>query len=131
MTGVIHANPTLKFFTSLCLTSSPSPTDSHPHNISWVMPTLPLTHYDAVEVYGCINTSQAIERFEAPEHSGEVAPHFWSVALHLEAGHIETIADFPKEAIAETFGSLMREVLLYARNAAGLSSPHLQPSSTT
>lgn len=95
------------------------------------MPSLPLTHYDAIEVYGCINTSQAIERFEANEHPGEVAPHFWSVALHLEAGHIETIADFPREVMAEAFGSLMREVLLFTRNAAGLPSPHLQTFSTT
>ena len=95
------------------------------------MPSLPLTHYDAVEVYSCINTSQAIERFEANEHPDEVAPHFWSVALHLEVGHIETIADFPNEAMAETFGCLMREVLLHARNATGLSSSYLQPSSTT
>jgi len=45
--------------------------------------------------------------------------------LHLEIGHIETIADFPVQAQAEAFGDLMREVLLTARKAERLDILHL------
>ena len=94
-------------------------------------PQLPLHHYDAIEVYGCVEGESGIERYETNEHQEATQPHFWSVALHLESGHIETIADFPQESQADSFGQLMQEVLLLARNAAGLSSPHLQLSPTT
>jgi hypothetical protein len=88
-------------------------------------PQLPLHHYDAVEVYPCVEGEGGIERFEANEHPESAHPHFWSVALHLEVGHIETIADFPACAQAEAFGALMREVLRSSRKDAGLDTPHL------
>ncbi len=88
-------------------------------------PQLPLHHYDAVEVYPCVEGEGGIERFEVNEHPASVHPHFWSVALHLEVGHIETIADFPGWAQAEAFGDLMRQILRSARKAQGLATPHL------
>lgn len=88
-------------------------------------PQLPLHHYDAVEVYPCVEGEGGIERFEANEHSPNAHSHFWSVALHLEVGHIETIADFAGWAQAEAFGDLMREILRSARQAQGLATPHL------
>lgn len=88
-------------------------------------PQLPLHHYDAVEVYPCLEGGGGIERFEANEHPASAHPHFWSVALHLEIGHIEIIADFPAQAQAEAFGDLMREVLRAARKAEGLDTTHL------
>lgn len=88
-------------------------------------PQLPLDQYDAVEVYPCVEGEDGIERFEANEHPASAHPHFWSVALHLEVGHIESIADFPAWAQAEAFGELMRQVLLSARKAAGLTTVHL------
>jgi len=88
-------------------------------------PQLPLHHYDAVEVYPCVEGEGGIERFEANEHPANAHPHFWSVALHLEVGHIETIADFPGWAQAEAFGDLMRQILRSARKAQGLATPHL------
>lgn len=98
---------------------------------SLVSPVLALEEYDAIEVYPCISADHGIERFEANEHALTVSPDFWSVALHLETGGIETIADFPQASQAEAFGELMRQILLEAREAAGLSSPHLQPLPTT
>lgn len=92
---------------------------------SLTSPQLPLHHYDAVEVYPCVEGEGGIERFEANEHPADAHPHFWSVALHLEVGHIETIADFPGWAQAETFGDLMREILRSARKAQGLATAHL------
>lgn len=86
---------------------------------------LPLDQYDAVEVYPCVEGEGGIERFEANEHPASAHPHFWSVALHLEIGHIETIADFPAQAQAEVFGNLMREILRSARKAEGLDTLHL------
>lgn len=88
-------------------------------------PQLPLHHYDAIEVYPCVESENGIERFEANEHPADTHPHFWSVALHLEVGHIETIADFPAWAQAEAFGELMREVIRSARKAQGLDTTHL------
>ena len=99
-------------------------TDFQPN---WTNPNLPLIQYDAIEVYGCHQGASGIERFEANEHAPQTQPHFWSVALHLEAGHIETIADFVEEFQAQCFGELMRQILLAAREAADLHSPHLQP----
>lgn len=95
------------------------------------MPNLCLDAYDAIEVYGCVYAGFFIERLEANEHPDKAAPDFWSVALHLETGGIETIADFPHAPQAESFGELMRQILLEAREAAGLSSLHLQPLPTT
>ena len=87
-------------------------------------PQLPLHHYDAVEVYPCVEGEGGIERFEANEHPPSAHPHFWSVALHLEVGHIETIADFPRWPQAEAFGDLMREIIRSARKAEGLTITH-------
>ena len=94
---------------------------------SLVTPVLPLIAYDAIEVYPCIETAQGIERFEANEHAPTTKPTFWSVALHLEVGHIETIADFPARLPAEMFGEVMRGLVLMDRQAAGLDTRHLQP----
>lgn len=66
-----------------------------------------------------------IERFEVDEHPTSAHPHLWRVALHLEVGHIEAIADFSVRAQAEAFADLMRQVLLSARKAAGLTTVHL------
>ena len=88
-------------------------------------PQLPLHHYDAVEVYGCIEDEDGIQRFEVNEHLGGAKPHFWSVALHLEIGHIENIADFPKENQAETFGLVMTDLIRTARQAQGLDTSRL------
>jgi hypothetical protein len=88
-------------------------------------PQLPLDQYDAVEVYPCVEGEGGTERFEANEHPASTHPHFWSVALHLEVGHIETIADFPSWAQAEAFADLMRDVLRSARRAGGLDTIHL------
>ncbi|MDI1237201.1 MAG: hypothetical protein PSV26_06935 [Polaromonas sp.] len=88
-------------------------------------PQLPLHHYDAVEVYPCVEGEGGIERFEANEHPANAHPHFWSVALHLEVGHIETIADFPGRAQADGFGDLMRQILRSARIAQGLATSHV------
>jgi len=88
-------------------------------------PQLPLHHYDAVEVYPFVEGEGGIARFEGNEHPASAHPHFWSVALRLEVGHIETIADFPAWAQAEAFADLMRQVLLSARKAAGLITTHL------
>jgi hypothetical protein len=87
-------------------------------------PQLQLHHYDACEVYPCVEGEGGIERFETNEHPASARPHFWSVALHLEIGHIETIADFPAQAQAEAFGDLMREALRAARKAEGLDTLH-------
>lgn len=92
---------------------------------SLTSPQLPLHHYDAVEVYPCVEGEGGIERFEANEHPANAYPHFWSVALHLEVGHIETIAGFPGGAQAEGFGGLMRQILRSARTAKGLATSHL------
>ncbi len=89
-------------------------------------PQLPLHHYDAVEVYGCVEGEGGIERYEANEHPDIVKPHFWSVALHLEIGHIETIADFPTQAAAEAFGDVMRQLLKSVRQTQGLDISYLQ-----
>lgn len=97
---------------------------AEPFNLS--TPQLPLHHYDAVEVYGCVEVEGGIERYEANEHSDTFKPHFWSVALHLEVGYIETIADLPTQAPAETFGELMRQLLKSARQARGVDISHLQ-----
>lgn len=88
-------------------------------------PVLALAAYDAIEVYPCIEGEDGIERFEANEHAPATVPHFWSVALHLVSGGIEAIADFPTETQADTFGELMRGVLLAARQAAGLDACYL------
>ncbi|MDI1240040.1 MAG: hypothetical protein PSV26_21370 [Polaromonas sp.] len=92
---------------------------------SLTSPQLTLHHYDAVEVYPCVEGEDGIERFEANEHPANAHPHFWSVALHLEVGHIETIADFPLQAQAQTFGTVMRELIRNARTDPGLSTVHL------
>lgn len=99
-----------------------------PPTPSIVTPTLPLEYYDAIEVYGCIQDpyTDLIERYEANEHP-EADPHFWSVALHLDEGGIETIADFTTEAQADAFGELMRVVLLTVRHPRGLCTRHLKP----
>ncbi|AYQ26569.1 hypothetical protein DT070_00055 [Polaromonas sp. SP1] len=88
-------------------------------------PQMPLHQYDAVEVYPCVAREEGIEGFEANEHSVATHPDFWSVALHLEIGHIETIADFPGQEQAEAFGEVMRKGLLFARKAKGLGTAHL------
>ena len=98
---------------------------------SLTTPACPLSKYDAVEVYPCLETAHGIERFEDNEHAPAVKPHYWSVALHLEAGHIETIADFPAQLQAEMFGEIMRGMLLLARRSAGLDASHLQPRPVT
>lgn len=100
--------------------SAPKP---RPLNLS--NPSLELKAYDAIEVYPCIQTEEGIERFEANEHSATAAADFWSVALHLETGGIETIADFPLESQAEVFGELMRGLVLAQRQTAGLDTRHL------
>lgn len=105
---------------------------THVHTaFSLVTPVLSLIAYDAIEVYPCIETAQGIERFEANEHAPATAPTFWSVALHLEAGHVETIADFPVHILAEMFGEVMRGLVLMDRQAAGLDTRHLQPRPVT
>ena len=104
-----------------------SPVQSAHTTFSLVTPVQPLIAYDAIEVYPCIETAQGIERFEANEDSPATSPTFWSVALHLEAGHIETIADFPARLPAEMFGEVMRGLVLMDRQAAGLDTRHLQP----
>ena len=63
---------------------------------SLVTPVQPLIAYDAIEVYPCIETAHGIERVEANEHAAATNPTFWSVALHLEAGHVETRACLAK-----------------------------------
>ena len=70
-------------------------------------PQLPLHQYDAVEVYPCIASEEGIERFDPSEHQVANHPDFWSVALHLEIGRIETIADFPGWEQAEAFGEII------------------------
>ncbi|MES2363294.1 MAG: hypothetical protein V4646_16095 [Pseudomonadota bacterium] len=92
------------------------------HLLNLTTPQLPLHHYDAVEVYGCIGGEGGIHRFEANEHPEGTLPQFWSVALHLQIGHIETIADFPKENHAETFGLIMTDLIRSARQARGLDT---------
>lgn len=94
-------------------------------SFSLVQPQLPLHDYDGIEVYGCVENEIGIERFEANEHPAVTQPAFWSVALHIEAGHIETIADFPLQAQAQTLGTLMRELIRTARTDQGLSTAHL------
>ncbi|MES2400212.1 MAG: hypothetical protein V4573_09525 [Pseudomonadota bacterium] len=96
---------------------------AEPFNLT--TPQLPLHHYDAIEVYGCVEGEGGIERFEANEHQDTVKPHFWSVALHVEIGHVETIADFPTEPPAAAFGEVMRQILNLARQAQGLAISHL------
>lgn len=88
-------------------------------------PQMPLHHYDAVEVFGCIDGDDCIQRFEANEHPEGTQPQFWSVALHLEIGHVETIADFPMERQAETFGLVMNDLIRTARQAQGLDTSRL------
>ncbi len=95
-------------------------TGSHRFNLT--MPQLPLHQYDAVEVYGCIEGEGGIQRFEANEDPEGAKPDFWSVALHLEIGHIENIADFPKENQAETFGLVMTDLIRSARQAQRLDT---------
>lgn len=85
-------------------------------------PQMPLHHYDAVEVYPCVESESGIERYEVDEHPEATNPDFWSVALHLEIGHIETVADFPEWHQAEIFGDLMRSLLRSARQAKGLDT---------
>lgn len=86
-------------------------------------PQMPLIHYDAVEVYGCIQDENGIHRFEVNEHPEGAKPLFWSVSLHLAiGGHIETIADFPKENQAETFALVMTDLVRTARQARGLDT---------
>lgn len=94
-------------------------------SFSLVQPQLPLHNYNGIEVYGCVQNEASIERFETNEHPAATQPAFWSVALHIEAGHIETIADFPLQAQAQTFGTLMRELIRTTRTDQGLSTVHL------
>ncbi|MDO8371182.1 MAG: hypothetical protein Q7K57_00770 [Burkholderiaceae bacterium] len=94
-------------------------------NFSLFQPQLPLCDYDAIEIYPCVESESGIERFEANEHPTCAQPAFWSVALHLEAGHIETIADFPAQAQAEAFGSVMSDLVRAARQDQGLDITHL------
>jgi hypothetical protein len=94
-------------------------------SFSLVQPQLPLHDYDAIEVYGCVESESGIERLEANEHPTCVQPAFWSVALHLKAGHIEIIADFPAQAQAEAFGSVMSDLVRAARQDQGLDITHL------
>ncbi len=86
-----------------------------------VQPQLPLHHYDAIEVYPCVETPRGVERYESKEHP-DLKPQFWSVALHLEIGHIETVADFPTERQAETFGLVMTDLIRTAREVQGLDT---------
>lgn len=91
-------------------------------NLSLTSPSMELTCYDAVEVYGCtVDGDGNIERVD----SSEQPVKFWSVALHLVAGGIETIADFDKETQADAFGDLMTTVLREFRSARGMSVRHL------
>ena len=86
-------------------------------------PQMPLHHYDAVEVYGCMEDENGIHRFEVNEHPEGAKPLFWSVSLHLAiGGHIENIGDFPKENQAETFGLVMTDLVRTARQAQGLDT---------
>lgn len=94
-------------------------------SFSLVQPQLPLHDYDAIEVYGCLESERGIERFEVNEHPACAQPAFWTVELHLEAGHIETIADFPTQAQAEAFGSVMSDLVRAARQDQGLDVTHL------
>lgn len=99
--------------------------NSSAQSFSLVQPQLPLRDYDAIEVYGCVESENGIERFEANERHSCTQPGFWSVALHLEAGHIETIADFPAQAQAEAFGTIMSDLVRAARREQGLDITHL------
>lgn len=103
----------------------PKASNSSTQSFSLVQPQLPLHDYDAIEVYGCVESEGGIERFEANEHPTYVQPAFWSVALHLEAGHIETIADFPAQTQAEAFGIVLRDLVRAARQDQGLDITHL------
>lgn len=103
----------------------PKASYSSAQSFSLVQPQLPLHDYDAIEVYGCVESESGIERFEANEHLSCTQPAFWSVALHLEAGHIETIADFPAQAHAEVFGTVMNDLVRAARQDQGLDIAHL------
>ncbi|MFC6282569.1 MULTISPECIES: hypothetical protein [Polaromonas] len=88
-------------------------------------PQMPLHHYDAVEVFGCVEADDCIQRFETNEHPEGTQPQFWSVALHLEIGHIEIVADFPTERSAETFGLVMADLIRTARETQGLDTSRL------
>ncbi|MBI2726205.1 MAG: hypothetical protein HYX42_08145 [Polaromonas sp.] len=89
-------------------------------------PQMPLHHYDAVEVFGCIEGDDCIQRFETNEHPEGTQPQFWSVALHLDiGGHIEIVADFPKESQASTFGLILTDLIRTARQAKGLDTSKL------
>ena len=101
------------------------PERSTEHVFDLTNPQLPLHHYDAIEVYGCIKGEGGIHRFEPNEHPEGTQPHFWSVALHLEIGHIETVADFPRENHAETFGLVMTDLIRTARQTQGLDTSRL------
>ncbi len=102
-----------------CQTGAERSTD---HVFDLTNPQLPLHQYDAVEVYGCVKGEGGIHRFEAYEYPEGTQPLFWSVALHLEIGHIETVADFPKENQAETFSLVMTDLVRTARQAQGLDT---------
>ena len=94
---------------------------------SITVPFLPLVQYDAIEIYPCVETEHGVERFESNEHPAHTQPDFWSVALHLQSGGIETIADFSLESQACSFGELMRALVFAARRFAGLDTQHLLP----
>lgn len=93
---------------------------------SLTTPVLPLTEYDAVEVYPTVDDNDAVGRFDVQDHVHSTEPQFWSVALHLVSGGIETIADFPDQASADTFGELMRGMVIGARQAEGLDISRLK-----
>lgn len=103
----------------------PKASNPSTQSFSLVQPQLPLHDYDAIEIYGCVESESGIERFETNEHPSCIQPTCWSVALHLEAGHIETIADFPAQAQAEAFGSVMSDLVRAARQDRGLDTTHL------
>lgn len=90
-------------------------------------PTLPLSQYDAIEVYPCLADDDQVIGLADDDPQAQSKSSFWSVALHLSAGHIETIADLPDREAADTFGEVMRKLVMAARREEGLDVALLQP----
>lgn len=84
-------------------------------------PSLELEEYDAVEVYPCVLEKSGVNSYveQWDESYLPRKPDFWSVALHLEAGHIETLIDTLTRENAMQFGLAFENMLLLFRQAAG------------
>lgn len=72
---------------------------------TFTVPYLPRDKYDAVEIAGCIETLEYIERVDDDRE-----PQFWSVYLHLKEGGCECVADVNTQKQAQE----LAEVLEYA-----------------